>query len=330
MSVPLAQFHHDPVMLAEVLQQLAPCDGGLYLDGTFGAGGYSRAIVTTANCHLYGIDRDSVAHRKATTLPEIQTGQITLLRGSFGDMDTLLGRHLTNSTASLDGIVLDIGVSSLQLDDPARGFSFRADGPLDMRMDTTGTQITAAELVNTTDEAELADILYRYGEEKKSRQIARAIVARRTHQAFTRTGDLADVIRAIVRKGENKTTDPATRSFQALRIAVNDELGELTRGLAAAEKLLKPFGRLVVVSFHSLEDRIVKNFLREKSGERPRGSRHHLEPNHIESAPPSFRQLFRKALSASPNERKRNPRARSARMRAAERTRAPAQHGESA
>ena len=328
MSIPVAQLHHNPVMLPEVLQQLAPCDGGVYVDGTFGAGGYSRAIVTTANCRLYGIDRDPITHRKATTLSEIQTGQITLLHGSFGDMDALLSAHLEHNTASIDGIVLDIGVSSLQLDDPTRGFSFRADGPLDMRMDTVGTQITAADLVNTADEAELADIFYRYGEEKKSRQIARAIAARRTHQAFTRTGDLADVIRAIVRKGDNKKTDPATRSFQALRIAVNDELGELTRGLAAAEKLLKPLGRLVVVSFHSLEDRIVKNFLREKSGDRPRESRHHLEPDHI--APPSFRQLFRKALSASAEECKRNPRARSARMRAAERTAAPAQHGGSA
>ncbi len=327
MSIPLAQLHHNPVMLTEVLQQLAPCDGGLYLDGTFGAGGYSRAIATTANCRLYGIDRDPVAHCKATTLPEIQTGQITLLNGSFGDMDALLNSHLEHNTACLDGIVLDIGVSSLQLDDPSRGFSFRADGPLDMRMDTVGTQITAADIVNTTGEAELAEIFYRYGEEKKSRQIARSIVARRTHQAFTRTGDLADVIRAIARKGENKATDPATRSFQALRIAVNDELGELTRGLAAAEKLLKPLGRLVVVSFHSLEDRIVKNFLREKSGDSPRGSRHRLEPDHLESQPPTFRQLFRKALNANAEECKRNPRARSARMRAAERTTAPAQRG---
>ena len=323
------QHGHYSVMLREILLALAPKDGGLYLDGTFGAGGYSRAIVATAECTVFGVDRDPTAHERASGYPEVQDGRIRMLHGCFGDMDQLLAHSSSGEVnGTLDGIVLDIGVSSMQLDQAERGFSFQEDGPLDMRMEGPSAEgrASAADVVNTVGEKELADIIYTYGEEKKSRHIARAIVEKRAEQPFSRTTELADLVRSIVRmpahrKGK-KTIDPATRTFQALRIHVNDELGELERGLAAAERLLKPSGRLVVVSFHSLEDRIVKNFMRERSGDIPQGSRH--GPAQTPEGPaPTFRQLSRKALEASEEECSENPRSRSAKLRAAERTDAP-------
>ena len=305
---------HKPVMLQEVLDALSPKDGGIYVDGTFGRGGYSRAILEAAECKVIAIDRDPEALAAGQTLSDEFSGRLDLIEGSFGDMQSLLA---ANGVVLVDGIALDLGVSSPQLDDAARGFSFREDGPLDMRMARAGR--TAAEVVNTLSEQDLADVIWRYGEERKSRQVARAIVAARAEQPIERTLALAEVVRKAVGKGKDKI-DPATRTFQGLRIYVNDELGELERALKAAEKLLKPGGRLVVVSFHSLEDRIVKDYLREHSDAAPQGSRHLPQTAKVE---PLFTLLKRGAIKPSESETQDNPRARSARLRAAERTDAP-------
>ncbi len=309
---------HISVLLNEVVDALSPRDGGVYVDGTFGAGGYARAILDRADCRVWGIDRDPEAIERGRKLALAYPGRLEIVEGRFGDMDRLLAEH---GVESVDGVALDIGVSSPQIDEPERGFSFRFDGPLDMRMGRDGP--TAADVVNTATQAELADIIFHYGEERMARRVARAIVAARLDAPFTRTKQLADVVRSVVPKGKGDAIDPATRTFQALRIHVNDELGELRRGLAAAESLLKPGGRLAVVSFHSLEDRDVKTFLKERSSPPPSPSRH-APSLAVNARSPSFRLLSRKPIVPTESEAHSNPRARSARLRAAERTAAPA------
>ncbi len=325
-----ASGRHLPVMLSEVLAGLEPREGGIYLDGTFGGGGYTRAILERAACTVWAIDRDPDAiargHELASSIIQnegIQTkgsqggGQdgLQLIEGGFGDMVALLAAR---GVEQLDGVVLDLGVSSFQIDDAGRGFSFRHDGPLDMRMSRHGE--SAADLVRTLGEAELADIIYRYGEERLSRRIARAIVAARAEQPIETTLQLATIIRSVMPPDRTGRIDPATRSFQALRIHVNDELGEIQRGLEAAAFLLAPGGRLVVVSFHSLEDRIVKRFMIEAAGLTPSPSRH--DPRGLDfgrSARARFRLLHNKALRPGVSETHVNSRARSARLRALER-----------
>jgi 16S rRNA (cytosine1402-N4)-methyltransferase len=315
-SAPDSDSPHIPVLLDEVLDALAVKDGGVYVDGTFGAGGYTLAVLGRAGCRVYAIDRDPNAAAAGRALPEAQDGRLTLLEGRFGDMDQLLAACGVNQ---VDGVALDIGVSSMQLDQAERGFSFAKDGPLDMRMEQAGP--SAADVVNTYGETELADIIFRLGEDRQSRRIARAIVAARAEKPFERTLELANVVAKVVKKSKDGI-HPATRTFQALRIYVNDELGELERGLAAAEKVLAPGGRLAVVTFHSLEDRVVKTFLKERSGDLPAPSRH--LPQMAGGPAPTFTLVNRKAIAAGPAELERNPRARSAKLRAAIRTEAPA------
>jgi 16S rRNA (cytosine1402-N4)-methyltransferase len=313
MSAPQFAAAHVPVLAAEVLQVLAPKDGRLYVDGTFGGGGYSRRLLEAAACRVVAIDRDPAAVAEGAALLNEFPGRLTLIEGRFGEMERLLAPL---EAESVDGVALDLGVSSVQLDRPERGFSFRADGPLDMRMGGNGP--SAADLVNSLPEEQLARLIRDLGEERFARRVARSIVAARAKKPITRTGELAALIRAAV--PSDGGIDPATRTFQALRIAVNDELGELDRGLAAAERLLAAGGRLAVVSFHSLEDRRVKEFLRARSGSAPRASRH-LPPTAGKA--PSFRLLGKKPIAPGAAEVARNPRARSARLRAAERTAAP-------
>jgi 16S rRNA (cytosine1402-N4)-methyltransferase len=307
---------HVSVLLDEVVAGLAPRAGATYVDGTFGAGGYSRALLEAADCRVFGIDRDPTAVARGEAMAKGYQGRLTMIAGRFGDMDRLLAER---GVDAVDGVALDLGVSSMQIDEAERGFSFLKDGPLDMRMETSGP--SAADMVNSLPEAELADILWRYGEERHSRRIARAIVADRKIEPFQSTRQLADLIRRIVPRAKDGI-DPATRTFQGLRIAVNDELGEIDRGLAAAERLLRPAGRLAVVSFHSLEDRSVKEFLKERSGGEARPSRH--APIAVTVRNPSFRVLTKKPVPPSEKEVAANPRARSSRLRLAERTRAPA------
>ena len=309
---------HVPVLLNEVLEALAPRDGAIYVDATFGAGGYSRAILEAADCAVWGLDRDPEAIAEGRALAEGYAGRLTLVEGRFSEMDRLV------TARPIDGVALDLGVSSMQLDRPERGFSFRADGPLDMRMGGSGP--SAADLVNDSPEAELADIIYRYGEERRSRRIARAIVEARGTGRIERTLQLAEIVRAAVKaaaKPRGETIHPATRTFQALRIAVNDELAEIDAGLAAAERLLAPGGRLAVVAFHSLEDRKVKSFLRTRSGALPRTSRHLPATTQVDRAP-TFELLLKGARKPTATEISVNPRARSARLRAARRTSANA------
>ena len=321
MTVPTPVFPASPhisVLLDEVVDALSPRDGGVYVDGTFGAGGYARAILGRADCRVWGIDRDPEAIERGRKLALAYPGRLDIVEGRFGDMDRLLAEH---GVESVDGVALDIGVSSPQIDEPDRGFSFRFDGPLDMRMGRDGP--TAADVVNTAEQDELADIIFHYGEERLARRVARAIVAARQDAPIERTRQLAEIVRSVVPKGKGDAIDPATRTFQALRIHVNDELGELRRGLAAAESLLKPGGRLAVVSFHSLEDREVKTFLKERSSPPPSPSRH-APSLAADARSPSFRLLSRKPIVPTESEAHSNPRARSARLRAAERTAAPA------
>jgi 16S rRNA (cytosine1402-N4)-methyltransferase len=307
---------HIPVLLDEVIAALAPADGAVIVDGTFGAGGYSRAVLAAADCQVVAIDRDPAAVAGGASLAAEFGDRLRLVEGRLSTLADILARL---GYRQVQGVAFDLGVSSMQIDDPARGFSFQADGPLDMRMGGEGP--TAADAVNELAETELADIIYRYGDERRSRAVARAIVAHRRAQPFRRTSELAAVVAGVVRRDGRQ--HPATRTFQALRIWVNDELGELRRGLAAAEAVLAPGGRLAVVSFHSLEDRTVKQFLQARAGATPAGSRH-LPPVTRASPAPSFRLLFRGGRGPSEGETRANPRARSARLRAAERTNAPA------
>lgn len=299
---------HVPVMLDEALGALALRPGATVLDGTFGGGGYTSAILDAVPCTVFAIDRDPAAIARGAAIAARHPGRLHLVQGRFGDMLDLL---TARSVSALDGVVLDLGVSSFQLDDPARGFSFRYDGPLDMRMGADGP--TAADLVATVPEAELADILFELGEERLARRIARAVVAARTQASITTTGQLASIIRAVV-PTDRSGIDPATRSFQALRIHVNDELGDLKRALAAAAGLLAPGGRLVVVSFHSLEDRLVKRFMQDAAGTAPAPSRHDPGGLRPRSATP-FRLPARGATKPDDAEIRRNPRSRSARLR---------------
>jgi 16S rRNA (cytosine1402-N4)-methyltransferase len=305
-------MNHVPVMLPEVVRLMAPHAGGVYLDGTFGGGGYAAALLGAAPCTVWAIDRDPEAIARGAALAARYPGRLHLIQGQFGDMLALLAK---GGVTALDGVVLDLGVSSFQLDDPARGFSFRTDGPLDMRMSRTGR--TAADLVNTLPERELADLLFEFGEERASRRLARAIVAARAVAPIATTGRLASIVRGVL-PPDRSGIDPATRSFQALRISVNDELGEVARALVQASELLTPGGRLVVVSFHSLEDRIVKRFMTEASGRTPAPSRHDLRGLAVRPAP-RFRLLGIRPLRPAAAETAANPRARSARLRAMER-----------
>ncbi len=306
---------HIPVLVDAVLAALAPRHDALYVDATFGRGGYSTALLAAARCRVVGFDRDPEAIRYGREFAERHSGRVTIIEGRFGDMVRLLAPITSGPIA---GIAFDLGVSSAQLDKPERGFSFRFDGPLDMRMSREGQ--TAADLIASLSERQLAELIGELGEERFARRVARAIVAARQRQPLRRTIELAGVVRAVVPKSE-PGQDPATRTFQALRIAVNNELGELDRGLAAAERLLMPGGRLAVVSFHSLEDRRVKQFLQRRSAQAPRGSRHAPAP--LATAAPSFRLLGRRVVRPDAAEIARNPRARAARLRAAERTTAP-------
>lgn len=311
---------HKPVLLAEVIDAMAPHDGGVYVDGTFGGGGYSQAILAAATCRVWAIDRDPAAVAAGAALAQRYPGRLTILQGRFGDMAEILRGE---DVSGVDGIALDIGVSSRQIDDPTRGFSFAADGPLDMRMDPTAPVPTAADLVNTLSEHALADLIFEFGEEPASRRIARAILRRRAERPFARTLELAETVRSAARRSAARL-HPATLTFQALRIAVNDEIGELRRGLQAAEDLLAPGGRLAVVAFHSLEDRAVKQFLNQRSGRGEVPPRH--RPPAVNPRTPTFRLVHRKAIRPRPDEIASNPRARSARLRVAERI-APAPGG---
>lgn len=305
------------MLLNEVLETLAPTDGDLIIDGTFGAGGYSAAILAAADCRVVAIDRDPDAISSGAALVERYAPRLTLVKDSFGHLD----QHAPDGA---DGVVLDIGVSSMQLDQQARGFSFQSDGPLDMRMAQEGE--SAADVVNTADEKTLASILFHYGEERRSRAIARAICRRRSDHLFATTAELVDVVQSVLGSPRPDRIHPATRTFQALRIYVNDELNELVCGLFAAERILRSGGRLVVVTFHSLEDRIVKRFFRMRSQLKPRQSRHlpsgpadRLEQFDLSS----FQIVNQRPVSPTTDELAVNPRARSARLRWGLRTGAP-------
>lgn len=313
---------HTPVMCANVLAALAPQPGEIHVDGTFGNGGYSQALLQSSDAiRVYAIDRDREAIQRGAAMVERYKGRFVLMAGRFSDMEALLAEQ---GVTAVHGITLDIGVSSFQLESAERGFSFQLDGPLDMRMDQ-GSGESAADVIASRSEEELADILFRLGEEPKARRIAKAIIAARNEAPILRTGHLAAIIAGTIGYGPpgKKKRHPATRSFQALRILVNDELGELMRALEAAERLLMPQGRLAIVAFHSLEDRIVKTFLAERSGRVPSVSRH--MPEKTPDGPlPSFYLLRKSAIKPGAEEIARNPRARSARLRVAVRTDAPA------
>ena len=309
------QTLHQPVMLDEVVSTLAPRDGGHYIDATFGNGGYSRAILEKAQCQLMAIDQDPDAIARGQNLVEAFSPRFTLAHGRFSQMQELRAHHFPISAdAGLDGIVFDLGVCSTQLDQAERGFSFQKDGPLDMRMSQDG--LDAEEVVNTTAEADLANILYTYGDERASRRIARAIVKARNEAPITRTLQLADIIHSVMPRPKPGQSDSATRSFQALRIYVNQEMAEIEQALEAAQALLKPDGILVVVTFHSLEDRVVKKFIANRGGKVARPSRHLPE---IEEAPVFFQMVTRKPLLPTDTEIATNPRSRSAKLRAARR-----------
>ncbi len=317
MTPPSADARHRPVMLAEVLSALAPRDGGIYVDATFGAGGYTRAILAAARCKVLAIDRDPQAIAGGAALVAGFPDRLTLVEGRFGDMEDLARRF---GITMIDGAALDIGVSSMQIDDAARGFSFAKEGPLDMRMEQSGP--SAADVVNTAEADQLSRIIGVLGEERKARAIARAIVKARGEGPILTTLALVRAIeRATGRPRPQERIHPATRTFQALRIYVNRELDELAQALAAAERLLKPGGRLAVVTFHSLEDRIVKRFFAERSGKPPLASRH--MPGAETTMEARFTPLFRGHQEASAAEIARNPRARSAKLRAGARTGTP-------
>ncbi|MFN3519603.1 MAG: 16S rRNA (cytosine(1402)-N(4))-methyltransferase RsmH [Sphingomonas sp.] len=309
-SRPDADAPHIPVLLDEVLAALAPERGETMVDATFGAGGYTRALLG-AGVKVYAFDRDPDAITAGRALEAAEPG-LTLVPAEFSRLDRELAAL---GAVPVDGVTMDIGVSSMHLDQAERGFSFQQDGPLDMRMSQEGE--SAADFLNTADEEDIANVLWRYGEEPKSRRVARAIVAARP---LATTGDLARVVRKALGHRPHDKKDPATRAFQAVRIHINRELDELAAGLEAAERVLAPGGRLAVVSFHSLEDRMIKRFLRERSGATPAGSRH--RPAVADARQPTF-EIVGRAVRASAAEVARNPRARSATLRTARRTAAP-------
>lgn len=307
---------HIPVLLEEAVSALSPRDGGVYLDGTFGAGGYTKAILATPGARVVAVDRDPDAIARGADLVAQSGGRLSLVKGRFGELDAAARGA---GYPALDGVVLDIGVSSMQIDEAERGFSFRFDGPLDMRMEQSGR--SAADILNEADADEIADILFHFGEERHARRIARAIVHDRALTPFTTTAQLAGLLERILPSKPHQI-HPATRTFQALRIAVNDELGELARALAAAERALAPGGTLAIVTFHSLEDRIVKQFFAERSG---RGrARSRLLPGEPVPPPSTFELVTPQPIGPGEAEIMANPRARSARLRVGRRTDAPA------
>lgn len=314
-----ADAPHIPVLLDEVIAGLDPQAGETHLDGTFGAGGYTKAILAEG-ANVIAFDRDPDAIRDGTALVAMSGERLTLVPERFSRMRQALSAA---GVDAVDGVTLDIGVSSMQLDRPERGFSFQADGPLDMRMSQEGR--SAADFLNQADEEEIADVIYEYGEEPKSRRIARAIVAARP---IERTGQLAEVVRKALGHHPGMKKDPATRTFQAIRIYLNEELQELEDGLEAAEQVLRTGGRLAVVTFHSLEDRVVKRFLKERSGARAGGSRH--LPEAASAGPAPTFEAVSKPIRASEAEIQRNPRSRSATLRVARRTNASAWEGKAA
>lgn len=311
MVSPVSDAPHIPVLLGPLLRAVAPVRG-VWLDGTFGAGGYSRGLLDAGAAQVIGIDRDPSVFPMADVWRDAYGNRLRLVEGTFSDLDRLAGEPL-------DGVVLDLGVSSMQIDQAERGFSFQKDGPLDIRMEKSGP--SAADLVAEATEEELADIIYHYGEDRASRRIARAIVRARDAAPLVTTRQLAEVVERALPRPKPGQSHPATRTFQAVRIAVNDEFGQLAEGLEAAERALKPGGQLAVVTFHSLEDRVVKRFFQLRSGAEGQGSRH--APARAE-ATPAFTQSTRRAIEADADELAANPRARSARLRCGTRTDAPA------
>ena len=309
-------FEHVSVMTNEVVSGLNPRNGGIYVDGTFGQGGYSRAILDAAATRVFGIDRDPAAIDFGAELINEYPSRLTLIQGCFGDITKIMANE---GISHVDGIMLDLGVSSPQIDNPERGFSFRYDGPLDMRMENKGP--TAADFINEATEEDIANVIYEYGDERHSRRIARRIVEARKLKPILSTSQLVNIIHSNVRRSRDGI-HPATRTFMALRIQVNDELGELDRGLISAERILKPGGRLAVVAFHSLEDKKIKSFLHERGGLAVKGSRHMPETNEIKMAP-SFNLVKRGVIKPAVSEVLTNPRSRSAKLRVAERTDAP-------
>ncbi|WP_032112077.1 16S rRNA (cytosine(1402)-N(4))-methyltransferase RsmH [Candidatus Paracaedibacter symbiosus] len=302
---------HIPVLLSEMLNALNIRDQATYLDATFGGGGYSEAILKSADCQVFALDRDPEAIARGKLLEQKYPHRFRIFEGCFSDLFQLAA---TNFWEKFDGIVFDFGVSSFQIDQPERGFSFRFEGPLDMRMSSSG--LSAAEVVNTFEEEDIANIIYRYGEERKSRRIANAIVRRRLEKPFTTTADLASLIEKILGR-KFGAQHPATLTFQALRIFVNNELIEVESGLSFAELYLKPKGRLVTVTFHSLEDRIVKTFVRARTSRVKGQSR--LLPGEMATNQPLFKDLFPKGIAPSDGEIEANPRSRSSRLRVVER-----------
>lgn len=308
---------HVPVLLSQIIDALKPRRNGIYIDGTFGAGGTSQALLENADCIVLAIDKDPDAIAGGNDLKAAFADRLTLAQGAFSDMEKIAS---SNGIERADGITFDLGVSSMQLDKAPRGFSFQSDGPLDMRMSQEGP--SAADVVNSLAESDLTQIIRILGEERRARAIAHAIVAAREDSRIARTSELAGIVEGVLGRRHNEKKHPATRTFQALRLYVNGEMDELVRGLFAAERLLDKGGRLVVVTFHSLEDRIVKRFLASRSGKTARPSRHAPVSAQAERAP-SFRLLHRRAVSPGTDEVLRNPRARSARLRTGERTSAP-------
>ena len=308
---------HVSVMLDEVLATLRPAAGEVYADGTFGAGGYSKAILEAADCKVIGIDRDKSALWLGEDLRKKYNDRLILKHGRFSEVAELVADA---GYPQLEGFVLDLGVSSMQIDQAERGFSFRFDGPLDMRMNQDGDEPSAADIVNTWEEGALADLIWKYGEERHSRRVAHRIVEKRLEKRIERTSEFADIVRGAIPRTFGDKIDPATRTFQALRIFVNAEMEELENALKAATLVLKPGGRLVVVSFHSLEDRIVKNFMHEQAGMTARASRHLPDHPSRDDSVPAFTLPSRKAIFPTDQESAVNPRARSARLRVAVRT----------
>ena len=312
-SSALRSEEHKSVMMDEVIKYMSPNDGDIIIDGTFGAGGHTSALLESANCTVVGIDRDDNAKRYVDEISHKYSKRFVFIEGKFGDMESLLK---SRNIDKVDGILLDIGVSSMQIDNGDRGFSFQKDGPLDMRMASSGE--TAADVVNNYSEENIADIIFKYGDERKSRRIAKAIINYREENQIETTLEFAEIIKKSVGR-YNDTIHPATRSFQALRIYVNDELRELERALAAAENLLSEGGKLVVITFHSGEDVILKQFLQGRSGRVSNVSRHLPVPSNISEKEVTFEMIVNKAIKPSKDEVSLNARARSAKMRVAKR-----------